>query len=250
MDRELVIFHFAMLKECPLDLIDCSYKDQFSDNTTGIFKSIYKNIMIWISGVGSNNVLEFDPNVMNYLKQCDTLINFGLCGSIYSNLNVGDIVSVYDVRNLDVKIPDYPLGCTDVSGMSDIDILDLDSIDSDVCDVVDRVPCYTSNRFVDKEYLDFLDDEFVYLSPDGEIDDELYDLELPLFDSAVCDMELFYLTKLINLVSDSYVSVTSFKMVSDVVEKPDNYEEYEGSIKDLISKLHQAVLKVAKDLGE
>lgn len=270
------LFHFAMMKECPTEFIKLPedvHDDLSGDDIVGLFDTIYPNIKFWVSGVGCNNVLYPDYEVIDYLKTCDYVYSFGLSGSINDNLKVGDLVNVHSVNNLDVKIPGYGLGCTD-----DFDADCLGCSKSNLTALSDfntRVICYTSNRFVTKEYLDFLfgdtsDDDLNdfyegafnqfaaknYLDLSFEDNFDIEDMvtslvgfvDEPKEDCIVCEMELFYLKKLVDIVNKS-CNVCAYKLVSDVVCKPDNYEEYEGSLQTLLSSLHFTVGAAVKELG-
>lgn len=257
------LFHFAMMKECPTEFIKLPegvHDDLSGDDIIGLFDTIYPNIKFWVSGVGCNNVLYPDYEVINYLKTCDYVYSFGLSGSINDNLKVGDLVNVHSVNNLDVKMPGYGLGCTD-----DFDADCLGCSKSNLTALSDfntRVICYTSNRFVTKEYLDFLfgdnsddnlddfyDDAFNVVFDENIITSlALGVIDEPKKDCIVCEMELFYLKKFVDIINKS-CPVCAYKLVSDIVCKHDNYEEYEGSLQTLLSSLHFAVGAAVKELG-
>lgn len=275
------LLHFAMIKECPRDLLVLPKDfDGDYDNIAGLVDTSDPNIKVWISGVGCNNVLFNDSEVIDYIKSCDYIYSFGLAGSIFDNLKVGDFVNIHSVNNLDVKIPHIPM-CTTESFISDTLGLSKSSLTS-LADFNNRVLCFTSNRFVTKEYLDFLfssgedsmNDFFLgmfdctnkellidYTINTFNLDNDSvskYDIidedeELEYYDSAsskclVCDMELFYLAKLVDIINPMCI-VYSYKLISDVVCKENNYKDYECSLDSLLSTLYFNVRNVFKELS-
>lgn len=259
----MYLLHFAMLKECPKNLliVPDGNVDDLDENVIGIFDTPCSNIKIWISGVGCNNILYPNYDLIHLLKDCRGVYSFGLAGSINDNLKVGDFVNVHTVNNLDLNIPGFPM-CTsgdkdaDSLGCSKSSLLSLSEFNT-------RAICYTSSRFVTRDYLNFV------LKDSGETEDTFYqdsynycideDMVLgvllndkvftsPNPDCVVCDMELFYLRRLIDL--SSFCSLYSYKMVSDVVCKPDNYKDYEGSFDSVLSNLYYIVNSVFKELSK
>lgn len=259
----MYLLHFAMLKECPKNLLVLpeGSVDDLDENVIGLFDTSNSNIKIWISGVGCNNVLYPDLELSNLLKNCKGVYSFGLAGSINDNLKVGDFVNVHTVNNLDVNIPGFSMCSTgdkdaDSLGCSRSTLLSLSDFNT-------RVLCYTSNRFVTRDYLDFIlkdsgetEYTFYYDAHNYCIDENLVlDALLgntshsdPTPNCVVCDMELFYLRRLVDLFS--FCSLYSYKMVSDVVCKPDNYKDYEGSFDTVLSKLYYIVNSVFKELSK
>ena len=234
-----ILFHFAMLKECPKSLIAEAPKNyygakEYAEGLEGLYDSIYDNLKIWVSGASPNRVLDLTPDLVALLSDCDQIFNFGLCGGISGDLEVGKIVAVDTVANLDLKMPGYKIGQSD---NPTADILKLASYPSDS----KQVACTTSNKFVTKDYLDFVQkDESSPLTAAYFADKNLSGL--------ICDMELFYLVKLAAAFKNS-MKISSFKMVSDLVIKDDNYSEYEGTLENLMDGLHAKAEEIAKNIA-
>ena len=261
MEEIRFLLHFAMAKECPRSLIKLSELDEEdfeNDDIVGLFNTEDPNIKVWISGVGCNNILSPERDVIDYIRTCDCIYSFGLAGSLNESLKVGDLVNVHSVNNLDVNVPDFPVCST---GFPEVDCIScfISPLVS-LSEFGTRAICYTSNRFVTKDYVDFLFkdseesvEDFYKDSYSWGMEESMIALVMgstdskPEEDCVVCDMELFYLRKLSELLNPATL-VFSYKLVSDIVCKSDNYKEYEGSLETLLSKLYFTVNSVFKEL--
>lgn len=238
--EECFLLHFAMMSECPRSILVLDDIDSITDDTTGLFDSIYKNVKVWVSGVGANRVLTPDLKAsLAIVDPTTTVINIGLCGSINDNINVGSIVRVDGSFNMDYKVPGK-------DWFSSTNNKDDFTLDMERCAIMDKAfpeavkaSCLTSNQFVTKEYVDYMKR---LVEGDNKSSSLLHEV--------VCDMELYYLFKLSRILHGGcYPPVISFKVVSDVVCKSDNYNQYEVSLKELQAKLYTMVIHLADVLG-